>query len=295
LPDYVTAINARFSRGLRPEHNAAAAIRCVIGPASIPDSLLTEYYRLLELPLPQAADSFLVPYGIFFKSQPEAKEAEIYEGLDPALRGPWRAADLPVIARWLQVSHGHLDALVEATKLSRAYFPAVASRSTSGPRDFPLATLMLEDLREIGKALCARAMLRLGSGEIEAAFQDLQACHRLARLLDTSGPTSISGLVALSIESLAFDADRHVARYGRLSSEQALQFGRRLASVPPLTGVFTSLDTIARYEFLDTAMTVAVNGPESLDDVFSTQHGRIRDCRAVVGIPRFDYLGRRLE
>ena len=51
--------------------------------------------------------------------------------------------------------------------------------------------------RELADALTARALLHTCEGHTEQAWQDLLACHRLARLV-ARGPTLIESLVALS-------------------------------------------------------------------------------------------------
>jgi hypothetical protein len=72
----------------------------------------------------------------------------------------------------------------------------------------------------------------------------------------------------MTIESLALSGDRNIARYGSLPSDEAQDLQRQLAALSPLQGIIEQLDTSERYQFLDSAVSVALDGTESLDDLY---------------------------
>ena len=99
---------------------------------------------------------------------------------------PWTADRHPEISRWLQVNEKPLKLVHEAssgrTTIRRSSREGTrpASRSTRPCRGPQLT-------RELATALAAWAMLYAGHGHADAAWADLLACHRLARLVGRRG------------------------------------------------------------------------------------------------------------
>lgn len=65
--------------------------------------------------------------------------------------------------------------------------------------------------------MCLRAMLRLNQGQVEQAWDDLLACHRLARLAG-QGQTLIDALVGIALEAIACAGDQALIQSDRLST-----------------------------------------------------------------------------
>ena len=56
-PDYVAALNQRFSRGVTPQNNAAVLFWKAVGPSSINKKRRAEYFQMLGIPpLPEEGD-----------------------------------------------------------------------------------------------------------------------------------------------------------------------------------------------------------------------------------------------
>src|SRR5205085_899358 len=96
---------------------------------------------------------------------------------------------------------------VEATKRPHYFNPLVSRKTKKGPSGLIGALLpSVQKCRELASALTARAMLHLAEGRVDAAWQDLLACHRLGRLVARGG-TLIEALVGLAIDAIAVKAD----------------------------------------------------------------------------------------
>ncbi len=114
---------------------------------------------------------------------------------------------LALRAAWLNENEGQIDLVVAATKRPRFYWPLVYVEDARGFPGFSDLSGLSGSLyggsfvsgsivREIGGVLCARAMFRIRAGRSEDAWQDLLACHRLARLMD-QGPMLEEGMEAI--------------------------------------------------------------------------------------------------
>src|SRR5262249_7817814 len=126
---------------------------------------------------------------------------------DRAGKRPWVSKDYPEIAAWLKLNEKPLAVAVAATSRPDYYNPLVSPPKEKGPGALLGAGMPgVQKCREVAKALTARAMLRLGEGKADEAWQDLLACHRLARLV-ARGATLIESLVGIAIDQLASDAD----------------------------------------------------------------------------------------
>ena len=60
-------------------------------------------------------------------------------------------------------------------------------------------------------------MLRVGEGKVDEAWEDLLACHRLARLVG-QGPTLVEALVAIAIDGMACAGDQGLVQHARLTA-----------------------------------------------------------------------------
>src|SRR5262249_54357378 len=106
------------------------------------------------------------------------------------------------LASWLQANDKPLALVIEAVKRPNYYSPLVP-RKAKGSSGL-VGALGGQNLmsRQFAQVLVARAMLRTGEGEYDAAWQDLLACHRLGRLVGR-GPTLVDALIGVAIEGLA--------------------------------------------------------------------------------------------
>ncbi|MFO0899922.1 MAG: hypothetical protein U0836_21025 [Pirellulales bacterium] len=292
--DYLGAVNAELSQGVTPENNAAVELLYAMGPGSIGSSIRREYFQRLGIAIPPEQGAYVRPLKDFETigqppppteepSENSADEAvaeatedadiadeEVYELAPPdepkrpsltdeqtlAQQRPWTPEELPRIAAWLTANEIPLAHIRAATERPRWYTPMVSA-------DGLLMTVLLpqtQDSREAARLLLARAMLRLGEGDAEAAWQDLLACHRLGRLVG-QGPTMVERLVGYALDNLAGEGDRALALHGKLPAARLVEMQAELAKLPPIAPMADSADAFERYSFLSTTAMAARDGP----------------------------------
>jgi hypothetical protein len=255
--DYIAALNAHYGKGVTPENNAAVPLLRVVGPWVLVEEVRPEVLRRLGMePLP--------PDGEYIELQWEGRtESEDLVSHDDLRRfscEPWSKADEPEFAAWLERNDAAIETVKRATGRPRCFFPLVCSRAGGTPYES-----FLPDVRLYGSlsyALLARAMLRLheaGSlndpGRAEAAWSDVLAVHRLARL-SAQGPWYIERLVAMAIEYAACDADSALAGTGLLPEKRLRRCIRELDALGPLPAWLPALDVSERCCRLDAAQAL---------------------------------------
>lgn len=272
-PDYLAALNQKLADGVTPENNAAVLFWQAMGPKAIPTKIRSEYFRRLGIPpLPEEG-----PYFRSFqeyvasagkesaqKRFPPEKLEEIYT---QALRGPWKAEQLPLVAEWLQANEKPLELVVQASRRPRRYDPLLVGGEEGEMEDMLVGALLpaASQMREAVRALQIRAMYRLGQAKAADAWEDLLAIHRLARLMD-QGATLVENLVALALENMACQADQVLASEGNLSAQQALGFRDALVPLRPIASMADKVNLGERFMYLDTVCALARKsaGPSQL-------------------------------
>ena len=133
-PDYLAALNQRFSRGVTPENNAAVLFWKRWGRASIDEECRERYFQMLGIPpLPEKGDYFvdlerLCPAegrcrkkpGVAARRDSSATNGTVWTS---AMKRPWSKQEFPVLADWLAANEKPLALLVEASKRPRRYDP----------------------------------------------------------------------------------------------------------------------------------------------------------------------------
>ena len=169
------------------------------------------------------------------------------QDVDALTTEPWPEDRFPAVAEWLAAKNRPLVQVVEATRRPRCYFPLIRPAGTESIYDVPMPAQQIS--REIGRALAARAMLRVDQGKIDEAKQDLLACHRLGRLVGT-GPVIIDRFLGLGIDDMAGRGDAALIEFGHLSAADALAYRDELAGLPPLPKIANCVDHGERLLFL---------------------------------------------
>jgi hypothetical protein len=250
--DYVAAINQRLSQGVTRENNAAIPLIEAITRGGVAQQ--AGHYASLREALGMAP---LADAPAAAANDPNAPATLPPAQFDSTLRRAWIADDSPDTAKWLETMSAKLDLLVEASKRERYYMPLLRPRDD----DFMASILLphLNEARQLANALKSRAMLRLGTEDVEGFRRDAIAVVRLGRLL-TAGPTMIERLVGIAVESTGLETLRIAATGGWLSEAQVQAILGDLRSGPqsrPLHEVFELTERVFLLEFLQYA---AVHG-----------------------------------
>jgi len=260
--DYVKAYDAALRQGVTAENNAFARILTVLGPKVASDktrAATLEALGLKDLPL---EGDYYQSFGDYLSAKGVAGDAQLpfFGQLDAVKGHAWAAEEHPELAAWLAQEEKHLDALVAATARERFYIPAI---STSGSM-IDIWLPALGALRDAGNGLAARVSLRVGAGNLDGAWKDSLAGHRLGWLLTQQG-TLIEILVGYAIESLMVKADGAILASPKLTAAQAKAC---LAELQGLTlgGIGPCLDQSERLSALDAIMGIA-GGRMSVDGI----------------------------
>src|SRR5262249_12112836 len=148
----------------------------------------------------------------------------------------------PRVAAWLKANEKPLAVVIEATKRPE-YFSPLVSRWNDKEPGVLLAALVpgVQKCREVASALTIRAMLRVGEGKLDEAWQDLLACHRLARLV-ARGATLIEALVGIALEHIASAADLAYLDRANLTAKQFQDRLKDLQGLPPMPMMADRID-----------------------------------------------------
>ncbi len=148
------------------------------------------------LTLPQEPQSVLLSH--FTKT----KVDDPYTEADNAIGKPWTLDGLPMLADWLKETEAPLDAVAEAVRKPVFFTPLLRSPD---PKSEDLIAAILPEIQEyrsLARCFSARAMYRIGSGNIDGAIDDKLASYRLGRHIAHRG-SMIQLLVGISIEGMA--------------------------------------------------------------------------------------------
>ncbi len=259
--DYLQALNDLSAAGVTPENNYEVTVRSVLSPDKIPEGLRGEYFQRLGIPVPQRNRPF---YRDFLswrlpENADQREDARIRDEQEVLVSRPWRAAQHPEAAKWVAEQREHLDKLVQGSRRGKYYTPYLAAEPTDDeafPRVLTTPLPSIRHQREIARSLATRAMGRIGEGDLNAAWSDLQAIHRVSQHVGR-GPTLIEALVALAIDSMAFQGEVHVLNSPKLTPQQAKRFLDDLKSLRQLPSMADKIDVGERYLALDAVQTLA--------------------------------------
>jgi hypothetical protein len=276
-PDYLSAVNEEYSKGVTLENNAGLVLFDIfdanrdLGPAWTPEALRRLAYR----PKTDTPYFEVPPY-----ESPLAKEVE------EVLGKTWSRKDHPAIDEWLKRNEPPLRILLDAGKRERFHLPLV-NLGGDGNGAVMLSALdpALSPLRAAGRAIVIRANLAIGEGRYQEAWQDIQAVYRLGGLAG-QGATLIERFVAVYLLGLADQATARLAGADGLPPKLAREIAGDLQKLPPAPTFASVIDRDERYILLDTVLhphwETDAGGESSLGRMFSKL---VFDSNEVVVIP----------
>ncbi len=253
--DYAAALNERMSKSVTAENNANVALWKVLGPNPASGKVPPGFFKMMGTTEPPATGDYFVGLRQHAQQQPAGGTPEAaFDAMKRYSDRPWAVNDSPTLAAWLQANQKPLAAVIEATKRPQYYNPLIPEQTAKGSKG--LMSVLLPGVqadREIASALACRAMLSVGQNQPAAAWQDLLACHRLARLVGRGG-TLIEGLVGMAIEQIACRADIAFLDRVKPDAKSIEQCLRDLRALPALPGVAEKIDGAERFTLLETIM-----------------------------------------
>jgi hypothetical protein len=268
--DYAAALNKRLGEGIRPTDNANVLLWKAIGPRPEGATVPAEYFELLGVKPPPEKGEYLGNLYAYLKERLKADPDEpadkaVDDQMDRASQRPWTARQYPHIAAWLKANDRPLAVAVEATRRPQYFSPLVPKQTKQGPGGLLTALLPgAQKCRGLAQALATRAMLRVGEGRHDEAWQDLLACHRLGRLVARGG-TLIETLIGIAIDAVADSADLAYLQAAKLEARTIKDRLRDLRKLQPMPPVADMMALTERFVFLDTVMTLNRSGINQLE------------------------------
>jgi hypothetical protein len=291
--NYEAALNDRLGKGITPEKNANVLIWKALGPH--PEGgkgMPAEFFKQLGIDEPPEKGDYLIALGAYVRDRLKLDQKEIetvFEQQSAAMERSWTAKDFPHIAAWLRDNDKPLALAVEATKRPDYFNPLTSHRSEKGPGSLIGALLpSVQKCRELAAAFAARAMLRVGEGKYDEAWQDLLTCHRLGRLVGR-GTTLIEGLVGAAIDMIASRGEMVYLERAGLTSKQVLERMKDLQDLPSNAPLADKIDLGERFMFLDTAQLVRRDGIASLEALSGGEAPKKPDPEAAKALANIDW------
>jgi len=201
--DYLSVVEAEMSAGVTRKDNAAVLMLRALGPDFLTPTMRSEALSALGLESLPERGAYFRPYNDFLLAGGDAKTRA--KSVDLAAsqvlastRAPWTRAQHSRLADWIDGSAPALDLLVEASSRDHLHFPVFSLMEPARISQIEPAPRLVR-LRLAAQALASRALLRAGSGEMVAAWKDVVAILRLARLMQ-HGLRRIELTAALGME-----------------------------------------------------------------------------------------------
>ena len=257
--DYAAALNLHFRKDTLPETNAVILLQQAVGPS---EKVPTVYYDELGMEqLPEEGD-YLRKLDREFLSEQGLDAVAIEQYLDDyglRLSQPWRRADDPVMAVWIDLNERPLK-LVHQAAVKNDYYSPLTWNKESPPGEHVLLLSILnyqpENMGFISRTLRGRAMMRLGEGDEDGAWSDLLACRRLGRLA-TRGPTVFDSMAGHRIDADTYSAMLTLLKTSESDTETLEDYLRALSQLPPSTPIIEILSHTERCHFLDAVCSIA--------------------------------------
>ena len=260
--DYASGINARMKQGVTPEKNVCVLLCEAIQPLEAWD-MPADFFKEIERK-PPTKDRRHVRYLTAEIPDPssDAEKQRLYHVIE-FIQGdprPWKRSEFPEVAGVLDGDNEPLKIVLAAAERDQFYSP-IMTRGLDEVDPLPLVAAldpMTTQLPHLVQSLRLRAMLNLGESNHEAAWEDLLACFKLARLL-SMGPSKLHAQRSYMLEERNCSAIEAYIRQTDPLASQAKHYLRALQSLPSLPRLSERVDLFERCAYLDALMVIRTN------------------------------------
>jgi hypothetical protein len=298
--DYRLALNERLAKGVSPEKNASTLLWKAFGPTPEDINLPVDFFKQLGMARPPDRGDYFVMRGRHLKDKYnlEDKQVDAIENqMDRVCKRPWSAHEYPYIASWLVVNEKPLALAIEATQRPLYFNPVLAASAPmiSSPL-FSAPLVQAQECRELARALTARAMLEVHAGKLDAAWNDLLACHRLGRLVARGAMTGDT-VVGIAIDAMSYRPTLAYLDAAKLTAKQLRERLDDLRGLLPWPPFADKVDLGERFSLLDALQFVRRYGKGAGALGLSVPPGpeELRALDRMDWKPGFRNLNRRLD
>jgi hypothetical protein len=255
LPNYLEYLNQTLGAGVANDENYWALAWQALGNVerSSPHYIAAVEERLgIQISPEPRLKSIATMNGA---TTPDASN-KFFDLQAKAAERPWTRDEYPAVAKWLDANAEALALAEQAAARPKAYSPLIASGDL---KQSPVLVAVLlphvQGTRELTRNLTARAMLRLGEGDREGAWNDIVTIYRIARHVER-GWTLIEHLVAVAVRTSALNSTAQWLSQPDLTVDD---LERRWAELSPLlvTQSFSEAMKTERLMYADCVISLA--------------------------------------
>jgi len=262
--DYQSVIEQQLDPGVPPEENGFRLLAETFGRPFFGENFRDEHWhrfcRYLDLPT-DIEPALTFTWWEVYETTLEPEEREIMKSSSANTRLPLSEEAIPIVQRWLDENDVALDLFVAASYKSALYIPPMFD-------GILLNTKLTNEYnwRKIVRNLQMRVRYRLAIGEIDKAWDDVLAMHRLGELHRRTVWSLITSLINTAIVSGANHSAESVLLHSDWTSEEIF---RRAEEIMPFQQPWReegirSILRVERFIALD-ALTHMANGTFGFD------------------------------
>lgn len=278
--DYIAHLNKVLSKDVTAENNAAVLLLKASPGEITSEKYMKRYCKALGIaPLPLKGDYYQDAFKYAWSEEErkrkrkltDVEKNEIMESIreeyDKVMEGPWKRAEHPLFAKWLDDNEKYLDLIRKASLRKHYYHPMLGGDGEGDPGSV-IAILLpqVQSSREYGRALTIRAMMYLGEGKIEKCTEDLLTMRRLGNHIAT-GSTIVEQLVGIAIIGMTQSVEQKMAFSGRLSADELLDYRSKMNKTRAKTNMVKSFGQCERFMYLDAVQQVMRGGATGLNEI----------------------------
>lgn len=274
--NYVQAVSQMRSAGVTPANNAAVPLVLATWKSDALEPEAQEFLcRELGIPRPEQegldVDLWTPRYKQLLLEWASEKwgvdlgDETLYEFepsfyLDEVRYCPWRRADYPPLATWIDENEALLELLHDMEPCETYYYPSPEFADPDAAL-ISAAPLGSQALRRAARGLKFRAMMHVGEGDAPLAWRDLRMIFLFSRMQMKHG-SLIELLISYAIQDVAQDGMRYLLDSGHCDRRLLDEMAQFFADFPPPIDCTQAIDKHERWEMLELGMRA-----ETLNDL----------------------------
>lgn len=266
-PDYLAAINAKYSQGVTPETNGFLPFLKLRGPrlsnwGVTKDEDFDKILKLAGAPKPDPDAPAFQDFTTYQTAHNDSVPKTFFTQFSAAYSAPWTADQLPEFAAYLQAQAPFFTLAAEAANRPHFYVPFIAESAHFSSWQ----PISYTGMSNFANTWTARAMLRAGSHDFDGALADLTAIRRLGRHFANSG-TTLAVLLGYIFETDATTALASLAAPGTLSEAQCDAMIKSI-NLPPLPTLAAG-ETAEHFVELDQFILIATKHKNAITEAMA--------------------------
>lgn len=238
---------------MTPENNFAVDVALSMGKDAWPNrKFQQQVYAWLKIEAPDESLNFerFTPHmEVRDNAQPQISWQE---QVQHAAKSPWSAERYPEVKIWLDAYDGAIESISRGSMKDQFAVPMFVME---GQEQAVFLSMVphLAQVRGLGQAFAVRAQFKINAGDIEGAWSDVTAMHRIANLTAMQ-PETLCRLVGISVHNMALDVASSIVASDVGTINDYRQAIKDSLSFPPCPDLTQVINTWARLGTLDTLL-----------------------------------------